>query len=150
MYICITHVDSITKLPIDMAQLTNGPAFPEIKGLVINWWNETDWPTDKPLFYGECDDDANIDLPGVIEVLTEEDYLNKRTSQIQIKSWQVRNERDRLILIAQQKVDKQLRLARMGIASEDISLWDTYIQALCDVPEQPDFPFEIIWPEQPN
>ena len=146
MYICVTHVDSITKQPIDVAPLANGPAFPEVDGLVINWWNETEWPTDKPLFYGTCDDAANTDVAGVVEVLSEEDYLNKRTSQVELKSWQMRGERNQRIYAAQQSIDKALRLQRMGLPHDDIAALDIYVQALADVPEQEGFPFEIQWP----
>lgn len=146
MYICVTHVDSITKQPIDVAPLANGPAFPEVEGLVINWWNETEWPTEKPLFYGTCDDTADINVAGVVEVLTEEDYLNKRTTQDELRSWQMRGERDRRIAIAQNDIDKALREQRMGLPHADIAVLDTYVQALADVPSQPGFPFEIQWP----
>lgn len=146
MYICVTHVDSLTFQPASVAPLSNGPVFPEVKGLVINWWNETEWPTETPLFYGACDDDADVSVAGVIEVLTEEEYLNRRTSQVELKSWQMRNERNQRIFVAQQEVDKALRLERMGQPHKALSELDAYIQLLADVPAQPDFPFVIDWP----
>ena len=81
MYIIVTHVDSLTKLPVDIAPLSNGPAFPDVKGLELDWWNQSEWPTDMPLFYGTCDDDAVLDVPGVIGAISEEDFLAKRESE---------------------------------------------------------------------
>jgi len=81
MYIIVTHVDSLTKLPVNIAPLANGPSFPEVKGLNVLWWNQTEWPTDMPLFYGTCDDDAALDIAGVIGSITEEEFLAKRAAE---------------------------------------------------------------------
>jgi hypothetical protein len=146
MYICVTHVDAITKLPVEMAPLSNGPTFPEIKGLKILWWNQSEWPTDKPLFYGTCDDDADLDILGVIGSLTEDEFKTKRESERELQSYNARNERNARIFLAQNELNKALRLERMGLPHTDIAIIDTYIQALADVPSQEGFPFEIIWP----
>lgn len=74
MYICVTHVDAATKIPCNIAPMSQGPSFPEVKGLVIKWWNESEWPTDFPLFYGTCDDDADASMQGIVKVLTLSEY----------------------------------------------------------------------------
>ena len=74
MHICVTHVDAKTGIPCTEAPMSHGPAFPDVKGLVIKWGNESQWPTNYPLYYGECDDDADVTIPGVIKVLTAEAY----------------------------------------------------------------------------
>lgn len=146
MYICVTHVDSIFKHTIKVAPLSNGPAYPDIKGLDIKFWNETEWPTSTPLFYGICDDDADITIEGVVEVLSEEEYKAKRESQYDLKSFQIRAERDRRIFLAQNEIDKALRLERMGLSHLNISDLDAYIQLLANIPEQEDFPWDVTWP----
>lgn len=83
MYICVTHVDSITKIPGYKAPMKNGPVFPKIKGLNIEWWDASNWPLDDneaPRFFGTCDDDAIVDIPGVLRVF--EDTETKTAKQL--------------------------------------------------------------------
>jgi hypothetical protein len=74
MRICVTHVDAKTRIPCDVAPMRNGPALPDVKGLCIQWFNQSEWPTDKPFFYGNCDDDADLTLAGIVSVLSEQEY----------------------------------------------------------------------------
>ncbi len=68
----------------------------------------------------------------------------------------VRAERDRRIAAIVWRVERHQREVRMGLApTEDISILDAYIQALCDMPEQPGFSWtgpddpNCPWPEEP-
>lgn len=85
MYICVTHVDSRTKTPGFIRPMRNGPSFPNVKGLNIEWWDESKWPLTHPdqfpKFYGTCDDDADTSIPGVIAVLTEEQYNTEKAAE---------------------------------------------------------------------
>lgn len=78
MYICVTHVDSKTKVPCFRQPMANGPSFPNVKGLNIEWWDASNWPLTHPdqypRFYGTCDDDADTSMHGVIEILSEDRY----------------------------------------------------------------------------
>ena len=74
MYICVTHVDARTGIPCNIAPMSHGPAFPAVKGLRVEWANQSQWPTDYPLFYGVCDDDADASVQGVVRVLTEAEH----------------------------------------------------------------------------
>lgn len=150
MYICLTYIDANTGIPCTEAPMATGPTFPDIKGLDVKWWNETEWPTDTPLFYGTCDEDADTTVPGVLEVLSEARYLNLREAETSLKAFQVRNERNQRIAHAQSRIDKLLRRVRMGMPADALPEWDDYVQALADVPEQPGFPFEIEWPTAPD
>lgn len=76
MFICVTQIDAVTKIPCNIAPMSQGPDFPDIKGLVIEWGNESQWPTNFPFYYGKCDDGADITIPGVIKTLNEIDYIN--------------------------------------------------------------------------
>jgi hypothetical protein len=68
MYICVTHVDSVTGVSASKSPTINGPKYPDIKGLAIEWWDESVWPTRVPKYYGTCDDDANLLVEGVVHV----------------------------------------------------------------------------------
>jgi hypothetical protein len=63
---------------------------PEIKGFVFQWNNQSTWPVEvasdgtylrAPRYYGTCDDDADTTIEGVLEVLTEEEYITLRTAE---------------------------------------------------------------------
>lgn len=75
MYICVTHVDDRTRVPCDVEPMRKGPAFPNVKGLGVQWFNKSEWPTNKPLFFGTCDDDADLTVAGVVSVLSKQDYF---------------------------------------------------------------------------
>ena len=87
MYICVTEVDAKTKIPCTVEPQRTGPSMPDVKGWQYNWDNESTFPVElasngtylrAPLYYGTCDDDANIDIPGVLEVLTEAEYNQRK------------------------------------------------------------------------
>lgn len=83
MYICVTHIDAKTKILCTEAPMSTGPAFPSVKGLMLQWTDESNWPVDMdsngvyltaPKYYGVCDDDAETDLVGVCGTMTEAEY----------------------------------------------------------------------------
>ena len=86
MYICVTHVDAQTKIAGYKRPTYNGPTFPDVKGLTIVWWDESNWPLTHPdqypKFYGTCDDDADTSIDGVVEVLTEEVYNERYEAEL--------------------------------------------------------------------
>lgn len=86
MYICVTEVDALTKIPCTEAPQSTGPSMPNVKGLKLDWCDKSTWPvpltpfgvcTRPPRYYGICDDDASTNIPGVLEVLSEAEW-NKR------------------------------------------------------------------------
>ena len=91
-YICVTHVDSITRTPCTDAPMPNGPDYPALDRLVIEWSNQSEYPTNNPKFYGYCDDAADLQTAGVIEVLSKKDYDQKRRDEMYARkpypSWQ--------------------------------------------------------------
>lgn len=147
MYICVTHVDAVTGIPCTLAPMSHGPAFPDVKGLQIIWANETEWPTDRPLFFGTCDDDADITIQGIIKTLTEEQYLSMRDTENITKTIQVRNQRD---LMLRQHVDLLNPMRWEGLSDQQKDSWRVYRQALLDVPQQPGFPWDVQWPVPPQ
>lgn len=90
MFICITHIDAGTGILCTEAPMANGPVFPDVKGLNVEWWNQSTWPvqctpegvyTVAPKYYGTCSDDADTTVVGVLEVLTEADYLQRKRTE---------------------------------------------------------------------
>jgi hypothetical protein len=91
MYICVTEVDKNTRIPGTVAPQRTGPSMPDVKGLHIIWGDMSTWPVEidqngtylrAPKYYGTCDDDAVISISGVLEVLTEQDYLDRKEAEI--------------------------------------------------------------------
>lgn len=143
MYICVTHVDAVTKIPCIEAPMCHGPSFPDVKGLEIIWWNETEWPTNKPLFYGTCDDDADTDIPGVLRTMSEEQYLSLRQTEDDLQVMRVRSHRDMLL---RAEIDTVNPIRWELMAAEEKEALRVYRQALLDVPQQDGFPWNVQWP----
>ena len=80
MFICITEIDAVTKILCTVEPQRTGPSMPAVKGLKIVWQDKSTWPVElasdgtylrAPKYYGTCDDDADTTIAGVLEVLTE-------------------------------------------------------------------------------
>ncbi len=87
MHIVVTEVDAVTKIPCTVEPQRTGPSMPAIKGLKIIWQDKSTWPvsTDStgkylraPKYYGTCDADADLNIDGVLEVLTETEWNERR------------------------------------------------------------------------
>ena len=90
MHIVVTEVDAVTKIPCTVEPQRTGPSMPAVKGLKIIWQDKSTWPvsTDAtgtylraPKYYGTCDDDADTTIPGVLEVLTETEWNQRRVAE---------------------------------------------------------------------
>jgi hypothetical protein len=90
MYIVVTEVDYDTRILCTVEPMRTGPAMPAVKGLRILWQDESTWPisTDStgvylraPKYYGTCDDDADTAIAGVLEVLAEEVWNERRVAE---------------------------------------------------------------------
>ena len=77
MYICLTKINANTgDIPKagEKIKVTN---LPDVKGFNLVWENSSQYPIPAgglPKYYGTCDDDADININGVLEVLTQEEY----------------------------------------------------------------------------
>jgi hypothetical protein len=90
MYIAITQIDADTGIICTQEPMRTGPTYPNVKGCSIEFNNRSMWPIPTtvtgayavaPLFFGTCDDDADITLPGVVATYTEEEYLSLQTTE---------------------------------------------------------------------
>ena len=135
MHICVTHVDNLTKIPGNIAPMQNGPTFPDVKGLNIVWWDQSNWPLTHPdqfpRFYGTCDDDADTDIPGVVFVYTDREHtaddgtVTTVTAQSQYEAALADEEKARLPKYAT-PIQIRLALLEMGLAEEVNAHFDTY------------------------
>jgi len=147
MYICVTHVDARTGIPCTVAPMSHGPAFPKVKGLNIEFGNQTQWPTDHPLFFGTCDDDADTSIAGVERILTAEEYADEQFKENDTKAAQVRQHRNYLLSTT---VDSLNPIRWENLTEEEQNSWRTYRTELLDVPQQEGFPWNVIWPTKPE
>jgi len=83
MYICITEVDAVTKVVCTVEPQRTGPSMPAIKGWTHVWHDKSTWPVEvapdgtylrAPRYYGTCDADADLNIAGVLQVLTEAEF----------------------------------------------------------------------------
>lgn len=147
MHICVTHVDAQTGVPCTQAPMSTGPSFPKVKGLNIKFGNQTQWPTNTPMFYGTCDDYADLTVPGVIKAMTPEEYAHAQFMENDTKAAQVRQHRDYLLSTVVDSINP-MRWEAMTLEQQDA--WRTYRQELLDVPQQAGFPWAINWPTPPT
>lgn len=91
MFICVTEVDAATKVPCTLAPMTTGPSMPVLKGLNLDWADMSTWPIEvapsgkyrrAPRYYGTCDDDAHVNKMGVLEVLSEAEYYQRKYDEM--------------------------------------------------------------------
>lgn len=100
-YIALTEVDAGTKKPCTEEPMRTGPAMPEVKGLNLDWADESTWPVEldktgtylrAPKYYGTCDDDADVSVAGVLEVLSEQEWAQRKHDEFFARqpfpSWQ--------------------------------------------------------------
>jgi len=93
-YISITQIDAVTGVLCTDAPMRTGPSYPQIKGCFIEFNDESTWPitttpegahTKAPLFYGYCDDDADLSVVGVVATYTQDEYLAIKTAEHQAR-----------------------------------------------------------------
>ena len=86
-YICVTEIDAVTKIICTSEPQRTGPSMPSVKGWVYIWHDQSTWPVEvapdgtylrAPKYYGTCDDDADTSIAGVLEVLTEDVWNQRR------------------------------------------------------------------------
>lgn len=73
-YIKVTHVDALTRVSVLAAPAANGPDFPAVEGLAIEWARESAFPTSQPEYFGTCPDESDTEVEGVLAVLSQEQY----------------------------------------------------------------------------
>jgi hypothetical protein len=94
VYLSITEIDAKTKIICTAEPMRTGPAYPQIKNFNFMWCNQSTWPisttpegayTVAPLFFGTCDDDADLSVEGVISIYTQEEFFKLKTMEYQAR-----------------------------------------------------------------
>jgi len=90
IYLSITNIDAVTGVICTAEPMRTGPALPCVKNFVYEWANESKWPVattstgayvNAPLYFGICDDDADVSLVGVVSTYTSEEYAALKTAE---------------------------------------------------------------------
>ncbi len=77
-----TYVDAQTRVPCSAAPMLNGPSVPAIAGLEYRFADESVWPSAVPVFYGTAPDNSNPDTPGVLSVLSDEEFAAAEAAEM--------------------------------------------------------------------
>ena len=94
IYLSITQIDAVTGIICTAEPMRTGPAYPQIKNCNIVWCDKSTWPiattstgahTVAPLFFGTCDDDADLTIAGVVATYTAEQYQALKTAEHQAR-----------------------------------------------------------------
>ena len=94
IYLSITQIDADTGVICTAEPMRTGPSYPQIKNCIIYWANKSTWPiattsegahTVAPLFFGTCDDDADLTVSGVVATYTAEEYQTLKTAEHQAR-----------------------------------------------------------------
>jgi hypothetical protein len=94
IYLSITQIDADTGIVCTQEPMRTGPAYPQIKNCNIIWCNKSTWPinttaegahTRPPLFFGTCDNDADLSVSGVVSTYTLEEYQALKTAEHQAR-----------------------------------------------------------------
>lgn len=124
-HLTFTHVDAVTGVPGYAAPMRNGPAFPSVAGLAYLFALESLYPTEKPVFYGTCDDDADAGTPGVLHIVTAEDafeaHANEMKRRVADRRWRVETSGivvDGAVIATDRDTQAKLTAARI-VAKED-------------------------------
>ncbi len=86
-YLLLTYLDSITGIPATEEPCENGRYLPEIEGLQVDFYNESEWPLDLPLIYCTADTKQKItaEQPGIVEVLTKKEFLERKEAEFKAR-----------------------------------------------------------------
>jgi len=90
IYLSITQIDASTGIICTAEPMRTGPSYPQIKNCNMVWCDKSTWPiatastgahTRAPLFFGTCDDDADLNVAGVVATYTAEEYQALKTAE---------------------------------------------------------------------
>lgn len=100
-YIQYTHVDEITRKSVFDAVAVNGSSPPGISGLSYEFGLESRFPTATPVYYGSCPDDSDVEIDGILAVITKDEfdatYAQELEDRVDAVRGLINQERDRRI-----------------------------------------------------
>jgi hypothetical protein len=94
MYVCVTNVDAITGIVCTQEPMKNGPAIPKLSGWNFEFANSSAHPIQcdadgsykaAPLYYGTCDNNVNMDIPGIVKSLTKAEFEKARDAEMKAR-----------------------------------------------------------------
>jgi|GEM_PF-1701304 len=85
MFVKYTYVDAVTGLSVTQAPARGGPAMPRVGGLAFAFALESEYPTLMPTFFGTCSDETDTNVPGILAVLTEDEFLEAQAKEMEAR-----------------------------------------------------------------
>ncbi|MBV7541027.1 hypothetical protein [Acidovorax sp. sic0104] len=85
-HIKYTYVDAATGVPVTDAPASSGPVNPAVEGLQFVWVRESQYPTHVPEFFGTCPDESDTDVPGVLAVISQEEFDALQAVELEARS----------------------------------------------------------------
>ena len=80
--------------------------------------------------------------------------VKKKANHMLLARAYVRNQRDQLMRVAVNALNSHKRRVEFGLAGTlseaEVQDLKTYVQLLCDVPQQSGFPYNVVWPKTPD
>lgn len=86
-FVVVTEIDAETNILCTAEPMKTAPSIPQIKGLDLDWADMSTWPVEidqtgkylrAPRYYGTCDDDADLTVAGILEELTEDEWMQRK------------------------------------------------------------------------
>lgn len=153
MILVVTHVDSKTGIPCTQAPCRNGPTLPKITGLKVLWSKTSKNPTTVPEFVCKVPEGNYSNIPGVLEILTEDQEVEAFQQELvarEIKNYNLLS--DPLRATRNQLLNQTdiYMVQDYPITEAKRDEWRQYRQALRDVTLQPTFPNSVEWPQPPQ
>lgn len=153
MIVIVTHVDNITNLSVTQQPAKNGPKLPEFADLKVLWAKTSKYPTEIPEFICEIANDQDINISGVLAILTPEqeqaayaeELVARVTKYYEQRATPIRNRRNELLAASDIYV-----IVDYPISEIKRDEWKSYRQALRDVTTQSTFPDDVTWPTEPS
>jgi hypothetical protein len=129
MLISFTHIDRKTGIPLTEEPSKNGPVIPSIPGIVVTFADESKWPKPYPVFYGSCDDGADPATPGIISVLTQEEFDAAESAEMTARFDREKAER---IKSVNRACDLGIRALVKSYPEHEISSWHQQVREATD------------------
>lgn len=115
MFIKYTYVDASTGIPVTTEPAKTGPVDPKLKDLVFSFALESQYPTDKPTFFGTCADGIPADTPGILAVLTSDEFQKARDQEMSVRLSKAKAKRYADLTQKRKDVEKKgLALTQLG------------------------------------
>lgn len=90
-YVKYTQVDATTGIPCTVEPMAHGPADPVLPNLRFGFALESEYPTNTPTYYGQCDDNYDPQTLGLLGVMTKVEYDMAQAKEMALRINRAKN-----------------------------------------------------------